>query len=144
MIPIRLRSAEYLRWSLTIIGSYIPTPPALPPDAAARARTARVERWTRQLSITSAIEHDLVVLGKSKPHIGFFIFSHHISRTQSFRDNLCFITSYFVILNPLVSLISRLVACSPRLDLVTHTNTHTHTQTDQLPSPLAVLRTAEG
>ena len=126
MISIRLRSVEHLWWSLTIIGSYIPTPHrAIPPDAVVRARTARVER------LHPTIEHNLVVLGKSKPHIGF-AFSRHISRMQSYRDNCLVITSYFVILNPLqVLLISCLVACSARLDSYTHSHTHTHT--DQLP-----------
>ncbi len=90
-----------------------------------------------------AIEHDLVVLGKSKPCIGFLLFSRHISRRQSFQDNCLFRTSYFVILNPLVSLISRLVASSARLASDTHT--HTHTQSERpITITLAALRTAEG
>ena len=53
---------------------------------------------------------------------------------------IAFLTSYFVVLNPLVSLVRRLVACSTRLGADTHacthartqTHTHTHTHTDQV------------
>ena len=55
--------------------------------------------------------------GRGKPvlimHIGFFdLFSHHISRTQSFQRNRHIIFLALVALKLLVSLISRLVACS--------------------------------
>ena len=63
--------------------------------------------------------------------LAFSLFSRHISRTQSFRDNPLFITSYFVVLNPLVLLISRLVTCSARLDSDTHTHTHTERERER-------------
>ena len=67
--------------------------------------------------------------GRGKPvqlimHIGFFAcFSCHISRTQSFQQNRHII---FVALKLLVSLISRPVACSPRIVVDTHTHRQTH------------------
>ena len=45
MIPIRLRSVEYLWWSLMIIGSYIPTPP----HATTRHRSEGSHRQSRTL-----------------------------------------------------------------------------------------------
>ena len=65
--------------------------------------------------------------GRGKPvlimHIGFFTcFSRHISRTQSFQQNCHIIFLALVALKLLVSLISRLVACSVRIvvDRQTH------------------------
>ena len=56
-------------------------------------------------------------------HIGFFsLFSRHISRTQSFQKNRHIVFLALVALKLLVSLISRLVACSPRI--VVDTQTH--------------------
>ena len=58
-------------------------------------------------------------------HIGFFAsFSRHISRTQSFQQNRHINFLALVALKLLVSLISRPVACSPRI--VVDTQTHTH------------------
>ena len=60
----------------------------------------------------------------------FSLFSRHISRTQSFQQNCHIIFLALVALKLLVSLISRLVACSPRIVVDTHTHTHTDTQND--------------
>ena len=73
--------------------------------------------------------------GRGKPvlimHIGLFsLFSRHISRMQSFQQNRHISFLALVALKLLVSLISRLVACSPRIVVDTHTHTHTHTQND--------------
>ena len=70
--------------------------------------------------------------GRGKPvlimHIGFFAcFSRHISRTQSFQQNCHFIFIALVALKLLVSLISRPVACRPRIVVDTHTQTDRHT-----------------
>ena len=59
----------------------------------------------------------------------FSLFSRHISRTQSFQQNRHVIFPALVALKLLVSLISRLVACSARIVVDTHTHTLTHTQT---------------
>ena len=72
--------------------------------------------------------------GRGKPvlimHIGFFsLFSRHISRTQSFQQNRHITFLALVALKLLVSLISRLVACSPRIVVDTQIHTQTHTQT---------------
>ena len=58
--------------------------------------------------------------GRGKPvlimHIGFFAcFSCHIARTQSFQQNRHVLFLALVALQLLVSLISRLVACSTRI-----------------------------
>ena len=58
--------------------------------------------------------------GRGKPvlimHIGFFAsFSRHISRTQSFQQNRHVIIFALAALKLLVSLISRLIACSARI-----------------------------
>ena len=70
--------------------------------------------------------------GRCKPvlimHIGFFACYSHISRTQSFQQNRQFVFHALVALKMLVSLISRLVACSPRI--VVDKQTDTHTQND--------------
>ena len=58
----------------------------------------------------------------------FSLFSRHISRTQSFQQNHHVIFLALVALKLLVSLISRLVACSPRIVVDTHTHTHRHTE----------------
>ena len=64
-------------------------------------------------------------------HIGFFAcFLRHISRTQSFQQNRHIIFLALVALKLLVSLISRSVACSPRIVVDTHTHTQTDTQND--------------
>ena len=67
-------------------------------------------------------------------HIGFFsLFSRHISRTQSFQQNRQFTFRALVALKMLVSLISRLVACSPRIvrrRTDKQTDRQTHTQND--------------
>ena len=77
--------------------------------------------------------------GRGKPvlimHIGFCLFSRHISRTQSFQQNRHILFRALVALKRLVSLISRLVACSPRIvldkqtDRQTDRHTHTHRTT---------------
>ena len=73
--------------------------------------------------------------GRGKPvlitHIGFFsLFSYHISRTQSFQRNRHIIFLALVALKLLVSLISRLVACSARIVADKQTNKQTDTQND--------------
>ena len=63
-------------------------------------------------------------------HIGFFAcFSRHISQTQSFQQNCHIVFHALVALKLLVSLISRLVACNPRIVIDTHTDRQTDTQT---------------
>ena len=63
----------------------------------------------------------------------FSLFSRHISRTQSFQQNRQFNFRALVALKMLVSLISRLVACSPRIVVDKQTNRqtdgHTHRTT---------------
>ena len=73
--------------------------------------------------------------GRGKPvlimHIGFFaLFSRHISRTQSFQQNRHVIFLALVALKLLVSLISRLVACSPRIVVDRQTDRQADTQND--------------
>ena len=59
----------------------------------------------------------------------FRLFSRHISRTQSFQQN-CHITFHaLVALKLLVSLISRLVACSARIVVDRQTDKQTNRQT---------------
>ena len=78
------------------------------------------------------LAQSLSLSGRDKPvlimHIGFFaIFSRHISRTQSFSH---IIFHALVALKMLVSLISRLVACSPRIVVDKQTDRPTDTQND--------------
>ena len=74
--------------------------------------------------------------GRGKPvlimHIGFLACFHamHISRTQSFQQNRLFNFRALMALKMLVSLISRLVACSPRIVVDKQTDRQTHTQND--------------
>ena len=58
------------------------------------------------------------------------LFSRHISRTQSFQQNRHINFHALVALKLLVSLISRLVACSARIVVDTQTNRQTDRQTD--------------
>ena len=71
--------------------------------------------------------------GRGKPvHYAYWLFSlfsRHISRTQSFQQNRHIIFLALVALKLLVSLISRLVAYSPRIVVHTHTHTQTHRTT---------------
>ena len=72
--------------------------------------------------------------GRGKPvlimHIGFLACSHAISLERSrFSENRHVIFLALVALKLLVSLISRLVACSPRIVVDTHTHTQTHRTT---------------
>ena len=60
----------------------------------------------------------------------FSLFSRHISRTQSFQQNRHIIFPALVALKLLVSLISRLVACSARIDADKQTDRQTDTQND--------------
>ena len=55
----------------------------------------------------------------------FSLFSRHISRTQSFQQNRHVIFLALVTLKLLVSLMSRLVACSQRIVVDRQTNGHT-------------------
>ena len=68
-------------------------------------------------------------LGRSKPvlimHISFRSFSRHISRTQSFQQTPHVIFHSLVALKRLVSLISRLVACSARIVVERQTDRQT-------------------
>ena len=59
----------------------------------------------------------------------FSLFSRHISRTQSFQQNRHIIFPALVALNRLVSLMSRLVACSARIVADRQTNRQTDRQT---------------
>ena len=59
----------------------------------------------------------------------FSLFSRHISRTQSFQQNRHIIFPALVALKLLVSLISRLVACSARIVVDRQTDTQTHRTT---------------
>ena len=75
--------------------------------------------------------------GRGKPvlimHIGFFAcFSRHISRTQSFQQNRHIVFLALVALKLLVSLISRLVACSARIVVDRQTDRQTDTQREHL------------
>ena len=69
--------------------------------------------------------------GRGKPvlimHIG--LFSLHISRTQSFQQNRHIDFPALIALNLLVSLISRLVACSARIVVDKQTDRQTHRTT---------------
>ena len=72
--------------------------------------------------------------GRGKPvlimHIGFFAcFSRHISRTLSFQQNHHISFLALVALKLLVSLISRLVACSARIVIDRQTDKQTHRTT---------------
>ena len=72
--------------------------------------------------------------GRGKPvlimHIGFFsLFLRHISQTQSFQRNRHIVFLALVALKLLVSLISRLVACSARIVADKQTNKQTDRQT---------------
>ena len=61
-------------------------------------------------------------------HIGFFAcISRRISRTQSFQQNRHISFLALVALKLLVSLISRLVACSARIVVDRQTDRQTHT-----------------
>ena len=60
----------------------------------------------------------------------FRLFSRHISRTQSFQQNRHIIFLALVALKLLVSLMSRLVACSARIVADKQTNKQTDTQND--------------
>ena len=62
-------------------------------------------------------------------HKNFSLFSRHISRTQSFQQNRHVIFPALVALNLLVSLISRLVACSARTVADKQTDRQTDRQT---------------
>ena len=55
----------------------------------------------------------------------FRLFSRHISRTQSFQQNRQILFRALVALKRLISLISRLVACSSRIVVDKQTDTHT-------------------
>ena len=59
----------------------------------------------------------------------FSLFSHHISRTQSFQQNRHISFPALVALNLLVSLISRLVARSAKIVVDKQTNKQTHRTT---------------
>ena len=60
----------------------------------------------------------------------FRLFSRHISRTQSFQQNRHILFHALVALKLLISLISRLVACSARIVVDRQTNKQTDKQTD--------------
>ena len=78
------------------------------------------------------------IRGRGKPVIvmdfGFWLFprlfSRHISRTQSFQQNRQFNFHALVALKMLVSLISRLVDCRPRIVVDKQTDRQTDTQND--------------
>ena len=58
-------------------------------------------------------------------HIGFLAGFHGISRTQSFLENRLENFQVRVVLKPLVSLISHLIACSARISADTQTDRQT-------------------
>ena len=60
----------------------------------------------------------------------FRLFSRHISRTQSFQQNRHISFHALVALKLLVSLVSRLVACSARIVVDRQTNRQTDTRTN--------------
>ena len=62
----------------------------------------------------------------------FRLFSRHISRTQSFQQNRHISLLALVALKLLVSLISRLVACSARIVVDRQTDRHTDRHTERL------------
>ena len=68
--------------------------------------------------------------GRGKPvlimHIGFLACFHAISLERSRFSKIALFFLALVALKLLVSLISRLVACSPRIVVDTHTHTHVH------------------
>ena len=133
LVPRKLRSIWYGgAWQLYV--HIYPHRPALPPDAAARARTARVERWTQHLLITSRHWARFSRSQKSKPHIGFFaFFTPYLSNTVISRQSPFY---YFLFCHSESTGIAykspRNLQCQIRLGH-THTHTHTHTQTDQSP-----------
>ena len=67
--------------------------------------------------------------GRGKPVLNYYaywlfrLFSRHISRTQSFQQNRHISFHALVALKMLVSLINRLVACSPRIVIDRQTDT---------------------
>ena len=63
-------------------------------------------------------------------NIGFRLFSRYISQTQSFQQNRHIVFHALVALKMLVSLISRLVAYSPRIIVDKQTDRQTDTQND--------------
>ena len=65
--------------------------------------------------------------GRGKPSAHGLFSRHIISRTQSFQQNRPFNFQARVVLKPLVSLLGRLVACSARISVDTHTHTHAAT-----------------
>ena len=70
--------------------------------------------------------------GRFSPYYAYWLFSlfsRHIFRTQSFQQNGHIIFLALVALTLLVSLISRLVACSARIVVDRHTDTQIHRQT---------------
>ena len=77
---------------------------------------------------------ELAKRGRGKPVLIaywlFSLFSRHISRTQAFQQNRHIIFPALVALNLLVSLISRLVACSARIVADRQTDRQTDTQND--------------
>ena len=72
--------------------------------------------------------------GRGKPvlimHVGFLACFH--ARTQSFQQNRHIVFLALVALKLLVSLISRLVACSARIVVDRHTDTQTDRHTERL------------
>ena len=62
----------------------------------------------------------------------FSLFSRHISRTQSFQQNRHFTFRALVALRMLVSLISHLVACSPRIVVDRQTDRQRDRHTERL------------
>ena len=70
--------------------------------------------------------------GRGKPVLimHYSLFSRHISRIQSFQQNRHILFLALVALKLLVSLISRLVACSARIVVDRQTHRQTDTQND--------------
>ena len=74
----------------------------------------------------------------------FRLFTRHISRMQSFQQNRHLIFHALVALKMLVSLISRLVACSPRIVVDRQTNRQSDRPTKLTTVTLAAHAHAEG
>ena len=95
------------------------------------------QRWTTTYPLSNFIRPRCAERAKrvrGKPvlimHIGFLASFHDIYRTQSFQQNRHVIFPALVALKLLVSLISRLVACSPRFRPDTQTDGQTDGQND--------------
>ena len=86
-----------------------------------------IYRFTDSWSLTSVGHRVATLLDSTRL---FRLFSRHISRTQSFQQNRHINFHALLALKLLVSLISRLVACSARIVVDKQTDRQTDTQTN--------------